>query len=175
MPLTSGKCTFHFLSEIRSEPQRLFVQQANQYAFAFKVSLHHRADDLIILMVEFSLKPYLPLILTFVLPRAITYYRTIKTAIRTRPPARPLPSKTGRGLNVLFCSICLFLFWSMPFGSVAADRNIFVVTNARLHVPTDVLFSRLAMIRPLTPFDDQLRSKITTPKYVVCSWFIGVC
>lgn len=56
----------------------------------------------------------------------------------------------------------------MPFGSVA-NRNIFVATNARLHVPTDVLFSRLAMIRPLTPFDEQLKTKITTPKYVRCT------
>jgi hypothetical protein len=63
----------------------------------------------------------------------------------------------------------------MPFGSAASDRNIFVATNARLHAPGDVLFSRLAMIRPngrLTPFDEELRSKITTPKYVVHSWLL---
>ena len=61
----------------------------------------------------------------------------------------------------------------MPFGSTALDRNIFVATNARLHAPSDVLFSRLAMIRPngrLTPVDEELRCKITTPKYVVRSW-----
>jgi hypothetical protein len=122
-----------------------------------------------------SLKPFIPLILTFVIPRVFSYYRTVRTAIRTRPPARPLPSKTSRGLNVLFFSICLFLFWTIPFGSAASDQNIFVATNARLHAPSDVLFSRLAMIRPnrrLTPLDEELRCKITTPKYVVRSWLL---
>lgn len=61
----------------------------------------------------------------------------------------------------------------MPFGSTASERNIFVATNARLYAPTDVMLNRLAMVRPngrLTPFDEELGSKLTTPKCVVCSW-----
>lgn len=115
------------------------------------------------------MKPLLPLLLTFVLPRAITYYRTLKTSLRTRPLPKPLPSDVWRGLNVLFLSICYFLYASLPSWHTS-EENVFISTNSRLMIPTEVLFGgRLALIRPrgqLTPFDEALRAKLTTSAYV---------
>ncbi|EXJ94106.1 hypothetical protein A1O1_02499 [Capronia coronata CBS 617.96] len=112
-----------------------------------------------------SLKPFWPLLFTFILPRAINYYRIIKTAIRTRPHPRPLPKKTRRGLNALFASICIFLYTSFPslFKGDLADHNIFVVTRTRLSTATDTVFARLALLRDhgiLTATDEALRSKL---------------
>jgi hypothetical protein len=115
------------------------------------------------------IKPFLPFLLTFLVPRGIAYYRAIKTAIKTRPPPRPLPANTSRGLNVLFFSICLFFFMSFPSYWQSYQPNIFEITKSRLHTPTDVLFTRLALVRPLTPFDEALREKITTPMYALLS------
>ncbi|ERF76154.1 hypothetical protein EPUS_01488 [Endocarpon pusillum Z07020] len=109
------------------------------------------------------IKPFLPFLLTFLVPRGISYYRAIKIAIKTRPPPRPLPAKTSRGLNILFLSICLFFFMSLPSHSPSYQPNIFELTKSRFHIPTDVLFTRLAMVRPLTSSDEALREKITTP------------
>ncbi|KAK6380653.1 hypothetical protein LTS17_004853 [Exophiala oligosperma] len=113
-----------------------------------------------------SVKPFWPLLFTFILPRAINYYRVVKTAVRTRPPPRPLPQKTGYGLNALFVSTCIFFYLSLPFRGNVEDHNIFVVTQSRFAMPTDALFSRLAMLREhgtLTPVDEALRSKFTSP------------
>ncbi|KIW99934.1 uncharacterized protein Z518_10862 [Rhinocladiella mackenziei CBS 650.93] len=110
-----------------------------------------------------NIKPFWPLLFTFVLPRAINYYRVVKTAIRTRPPPRPLPKKTGRGLNVLFAAICVFLYASLPFRGNLEDHNIFVVTQSRISLETDTLFTRLALFREgrvLTPIDEALRFKL---------------
>ncbi|KIV86895.1 hypothetical protein PV11_02476 [Exophiala sideris] len=106
------------------------------------------------------------MIFTFLLPRAINYYRVVKTAIRTRPTPRPLPQKTSQGLNALFISICVFLYFSLPLTGKLEYHNIFVTTQSRLTVPTDALFTRLALLREqgiLTPIDEALRSKLTSP------------
>lgn len=116
-----------------------------------------------------SIKPFWPLIFTFILPRAINYYRVVKTAVRTRPPPRPLPKKTGRGLNTLFASICFFLYASLPFHGDLAAYNIFVVTRSHLMISTDVLFARVALMREngmLTRADEALKSKLTSSTYV---------
>ncbi len=113
-----------------------------------------------------SVKPFWPLLFTFVLPRAISYYRVVKTAVRTKPPPRPLPTKTAQGLNALFVSICVFLLVSLPWRGRLEDHNVFVVTQSRLSLATDTLFTRLALMREngiLTPADEALRSKLTSP------------
>ncbi|KIW82170.1 hypothetical protein Z517_05197 [Fonsecaea pedrosoi CBS 271.37] len=113
-----------------------------------------------------SVKPFWPLLFTFILPRAINYYAAFKTAYRTRPPPRPLPKRTSRGLNALFVSICVFLYASWPLRGDIADHNVFVATQSRLSVPTDVLFERLAMLREngaLSAADEALRAKLTSP------------
>ncbi|KIW34038.1 uncharacterized protein PV07_00840 [Cladophialophora immunda] len=113
-----------------------------------------------------SIKPFWPLLFTFVLPRAINYYGALKTAYRTRPPPRPLPKRTSRGVNALFASICVFLYASWPLKGDVADHNVFVATQSRLSIPTDVLFERLALLREnrvLSAADEALRAKLTSP------------
>lgn len=55
---------------------------------------------------------------------------------------------------------------SFPSHSSSYQPNIFDVTNSRFHIPTDVLFTRLALVRPLTSLDEALKEKINTPMYV---------
>ena len=89
--------------------------------------------------------------------------------MRTRPQTKPLSNDTSRGLNILFLSISIFFFLSLPIRKGALEQNVFAATGSRLHVPTDVLFSRLSNLRPnglLTSADEALKMKITTPVYV---------
>lgn len=116
--------------------------------------------------VHRRIKPFYPIILTFLLPRAFSYYRSLRVAIKTRPPPGPLPPKVSSGLNVLFTSICLFLFLSVfpsSYLELAKEPNLFEETQSRLLVPTDVLSQRLSLKRPAGPVDQVLLRKITTP------------
>ncbi|TQB71059.1 hypothetical protein MPDQ_007822 [Monascus purpureus] len=97
------------------------------------------------------------------IPRAINLLRSLRTAITQRPS--PLPSITSRALNVLFSTTLFFLLLSLPFNPRAPPPNIFSLTRSRLNTPTDIIFTRLARLRPggtLTPADDLLRSKFTS-------------
>lgn len=86
-----------------------------------------------------SIKPFSPLLITFLLPRLITYYRHLKLVYRTRPPPRPLPAKTSRGLNALFGAICVFLYASWPnLRGDLSELNVFVITRSRIGVATEV-------------------------------------
>ncbi|OJI81547.1 hypothetical protein ASPTUDRAFT_128464 [Aspergillus tubingensis CBS 134.48] len=100
-----------------------------------------------------------------IIPRAINYYRTLRVALSSRPPPRPLPQDASRALNVLFLTITLFFCLSLPFNPHAPSPSIFTLTNSRLTTSTDIIFSRLARLRPnesLTPFDTLLKSKLTS-------------
>ena len=58
---------------------------------------------------------------------------------------------------------------SLPVRKGSYHQNVFTTTRSRLHIPTDVLFTRLSNLRPdgrLTSIDEALRAKITTPLYV---------
>jgi hypothetical protein len=125
--------------------------------------MHHPIRSNVLTGVH-SLKPFWPLILTFVLPRALGYARALRVAYRTRPLPQPLSKKASLALNILFVTICIFFFAS--FSSIATDQvNIFILTNSRLAMPTEPLFSRLASVRPgqiLTPSDELLREKLTS-------------
>ena len=117
-----------------------------------------------------SIKPFWPLLFTIVLPRAYGYFNALKTAYRTRPPPTPLPPRVNRTLNILFCSILFFLVQSFPRGSDRDIHNVFSTIITRLGVPTDVLFARLAMMRPstmLTAMDDALRQALVTKEYAL--------
>lgn len=113
---------------------------------------------------DYSLKPFWPLLLTFILPRAFGYARALQVAYRTRPSPQPLSGKAGLSLSLLFGAICIFL--AASFSVFFNDNvNIFMLTNSRLAIPTDVLSSRLSSVRPgqtLTTVDEQLRKKLTS-------------
>jgi hypothetical protein len=99
------------------------------------------------------------------LPRLITAYRNLRASIASRPPPRTLPAAPGRALNILFGSIVFFLLLSLPFNPHAPEPNIFSLTRSRINTPTDILFARLARLRPdalLTAADTLLQSKFTS-------------
>jgi len=60
---------------------------------------------------------------------------------------------------VLFLTALIFLISTLPLFSAP---NIFSQTSSRLQISTDVLFTRLSTLRPLTPSDEILRSKIAS-------------
>ncbi|KAK1830781.1 hypothetical protein QBC39DRAFT_308412 [Podospora conica] len=91
------------------------------------------------------------------LPKAIAYYRAVRAAPRLHNrPIRPAPPSVSRALILLFVVAVLFLLRTLPPLSPA---NIFTLTQSRLQIPVDVLFNRLAALRPLTPPDLALRSR----------------
>ncbi|KAL1957143.1 hypothetical protein VTO42DRAFT_6286 [Malbranchea cinnamomea] len=98
-------------------------------------------------------------------PRAISYYRSFRASLAHRPSPRPLPTAASRALNILFCSTAFFLALSLPFSPHSPPENIFVLTSSRFDTPVDLLFSRLARLRPhqtLTPQDTLLRERLAT-------------
>lgn len=97
-----------------------------------------------------------------VIPRAISYYRSLRASIAHRPPPRPLPTPASRALNILFCTTALFLALSLPFSPHSPPANIFVLTSSRLDTPVGLLFSRLGGLRALTLEDNLLREKLGT-------------
>lgn len=100
------------------------------------------------------------------IPRAISFYRSLRTSIKQRPEPRPLPQLPRRAINVLFFSCFFFLILSLPFNPHAPSPNIFAQTSSKLTTSTQLLFTRLARLRPnelLTDEDDVLRTKLVTP------------
>ncbi|PYH97578.1 hypothetical protein BO71DRAFT_416909 [Aspergillus ellipticus CBS 707.79] len=100
-----------------------------------------------------------------IIPRAITYYRSLRVALATRPSPRPLPQDASRALNVLFFAITLCLCLSLPFNPHAPYQNIFTLTHSRLNTSTDTIFARLARLRPdqtLTAADTLLKSQFSS-------------
>lgn len=111
------------------------------------------------------IKPFWPLLFTLIIPKALGYFKALKTAYRTRPSPKPLPPKVDRSLNILFCSILFFLVQSYPRGSSRDLQNVFATTNTRLGVPTEILSTRLSMTRlrgTLTALDETLLNALTT-------------
>ncbi|KAK7977550.1 hypothetical protein PG988_005040 [Apiospora saccharicola] len=94
------------------------------------------------------------------LPKAIGYYRTL----RAGPAAqglriRRISPQVARTLYALAITVLVYLMVSLPF---FAPENLFVRTQSRLQIPTDVLFTRLTSLRPgnaLTDVDQALRAK----------------
>ncbi|KAJ5081464.1 hypothetical protein NUU61_009728 [Penicillium alfredii] len=100
-----------------------------------------------------------------ILPRLIRAYRNFRSSSSSRPPPRYLPDGPARSLNVLFGGIVLFLLLSLPFNPHAPEANVFALTRSRINTPTDVLFHRLARVRPdgeLTDADSLLKTKFTS-------------
>ncbi|KAB5582703.1 hypothetical protein GE09DRAFT_1211338 [Coniochaeta sp. 2T2.1] len=91
------------------------------------------------------------------LPKAISYYRSIKSGSAQRGLAiRPLSPTAFRALLALLLVSLVFLLKTLP---VLAPENIFRTTQSRLQTPSDVLFNRLSVLRPLSAQDTTLRSR----------------
>ncbi|KAI9872178.1 MAG: hypothetical protein M1830_001997, partial [Pleopsidium flavum] len=105
-----------------------------------------------------TLQTLLFTVVPLLIPRLISYYRTLRASTTSQSvPIRRVPPKTRRALNLLFISATLALLSTLPY---FAPENIFTLTSSRLQTPTDVLYTRLVAIRPLTTADDLLRPKL---------------
>ncbi|KAI1745360.1 hypothetical protein F4680DRAFT_101834 [Xylaria scruposa] len=94
------------------------------------------------------------------LPKAIGSYQRLRASSKAaNQPIRPLPASAFRAISILSSiSLVLLVLALPPF----APENLFRLTSSRLQIPTDVLFTRLASLRPdnaLTPTDAALRLK----------------
>ncbi|KAI0900819.1 hypothetical protein F4806DRAFT_169463 [Annulohypoxylon nitens] len=94
------------------------------------------------------------------LPKAINYYRSARASPAAAGiPIQPLPLSAFRAITILATAALVFLIRALPLFS---PENVFLRTQSRLQIPTDVLFNRLATLRPnnvLTPIDNALRAK----------------
>ncbi|KAI1117507.1 hypothetical protein F5Y14DRAFT_350811 [Nemania sp. NC0429] len=94
------------------------------------------------------------------LPKAISYYQRLRaSSTAANQPIRPLPVSGVRALSILLSNAFVFLLLALP---PFAPENLFTLTSSRLQIPTDVLFTRLASLRPhnaLTQSDAALRAK----------------
>ncbi|POR32966.1 Uncharacterized protein TPAR_06875 [Tolypocladium paradoxum] len=94
------------------------------------------------------------------LPKAISYYRSVRSASRARGLAIqpvPAPARTALALLFFLAAVCLL----KTLGPLAPE-NLFAATHSRLQTPVDVLFNRVAALRPgsaLTRSDEVLRAK----------------
>lgn len=97
------------------------------------------------------------------LPKAISYYRSARSAPRARGLAvRPVPAPARAALALLFVLAAACLVKTLgPF----APENLFAATQSRLQIPVDVLFHRVAALRPggaLTRADEALRARFVS-------------
>ncbi len=94
------------------------------------------------------------------LPKAISYYRSIRAAPANGKAIGPVPPPVNRALTILFTVALVSLTSTLPYFS---PENLFAVTQSRLQIPNDVLFIRAGALRPqglLTDFDNALRQKL---------------
>lgn len=94
------------------------------------------------------------------LPRAISYYRSVRSTTRLRGLAiQPVSRRARAALALLFVVAAACLALTLP---VCAPENLFLRTQSRLQIPVDVLFHRVAALRPgnaLLPGDEALRAR----------------
>ncbi|PNY29629.1 Uncharacterized protein TCAP_00454 [Tolypocladium capitatum] len=94
------------------------------------------------------------------LPKAVSYYRSVRSASRSGGLApQPVPAAARPALALLFFLAAAGLLKTLP---PLAPENLFAATQSRLQIPVDVLFNRVAALRPagaLTRADEVLRAK----------------
>lgn len=104
---------------------------------------------------------------TFAIPVALyvvrngyAYYQSMRATYNSRKHTicNP-PTYVTRTLNILFVVAVVALLSTLPYFS---PSNIFYQTNTRLQTSIDVIFARLSALRPLSPLDYILKSKLTT-------------
>lgn len=95
------------------------------------------------------------------LPKAIRYYRRYSANSSRGQPIRPVPAPVSRALAILFAVSLVAFVSTLP---IFSPENIFAKTYSRVQIPVDVLFARLAAIRPhgLTALDSELRAKLVS-------------
>ncbi|KAI9901341.1 hypothetical protein N3K66_003158 [Trichothecium roseum] len=94
------------------------------------------------------------------LPKAISYYRSIRQSSRTAGlRIRPIPPSAVAAILLLSTLAASHVLRTLPW---LTPENVFSLTQSRLQVPVDVLFNRAAAFRPsgaLTPADHALRAR----------------
>ena len=99
----------------------------------------------------------------FIIPRLISYYRSIKAQSQNSPvPIRPTPIQVRYAINILFVAATLALISTLPTFS---PDNVFSLTSSRLQTPSEVLFNRLASVRAgktLTDLDGALKNRLAS-------------
>lgn len=94
------------------------------------------------------------------LPKAISYYRSIQANSRIASlPIQPVPTTVRIVLGLLGFLSTALLLKTLP---IFVPENIFASTQSRLQIPVDVLFHRVAALRPgnvLTTWDLALKGK----------------
>lgn len=108
-----------------------------------------------------SVKSLLLFVGPMLLPKAIAYYRSIRATSSSGKPIRPVPLSVNRALTILFTVSIISLVSTFP---IFSRENIFALTQSRIQIPTDVLFTRLQSLRPqgLTDFDNILRQRVVS-------------
>jgi len=81
----------------------------------------------------------------YLIPRAIAFYRSIRSGSQGAHSAiRPPPPRVQRALNVLFAATVVSLVFTLPH---FAPENLFQSLNARLALPTNLFNVRLNALR----------------------------
>ena len=96
----------------------------------------------------------------FLLPKLIGWYRAHRASAAANAhllPVIPLSRPAQRAIGLLVLAAAALLVRALVPGF--APENVFVATQSRLQIPVDVLFNRLASLRPLTPADEVLRAR----------------
>ncbi|KAH9439638.1 hypothetical protein MCOR02_003178 [Pyricularia oryzae] len=96
----------------------------------------------------------------FLLPKMISYYRSLRaSSAQSNQPIRPPPPGAQRVIILLCVVAIVFIAKTLP---TLSPENVFVLTDSRIQIPTDVLFNRLAHMRrngSLTATDEALRAR----------------
>ncbi|KAK4167349.1 CHD5-like protein-domain-containing protein [Cladorrhinum sp. PSN259] len=113
--------------------------------------------------IEGDIKSLLIFFGPILLPKILSYYRSVRAApqIYNLKPIL-LPPIIARNLLILFCVSTVFLIRTLP---PFQPENVFVATQSRLQIPTEVLFTRLSSLRPsheLTLSDLALKPKFAS-------------
>ncbi|GJC82506.1 hypothetical protein ColLi_05344 [Colletotrichum liriopes] len=96
------------------------------------------------------------------LPKAISAYKSIRNASRHGGEPIPPPPRVARALAILTGIVLVYLAKSLP---PFAPENVFALTQSRLQIPVDVLFTRLSSLRPdglLSAADERLRARFVS-------------
>ncbi|KAI9849579.1 MAG: hypothetical protein M1838_000121 [Thelocarpon superellum] len=95
------------------------------------------------------------------LPRLISYYRSMRSSAASTAgiSVQRAPVSAKRAFNVLFVSAALALVSTLPYFQ---PPNIFLQTQSRIQIPTDVLFTRLSALHPLSATEEALQQKLVS-------------